>query len=184
MIYMTSSIKKYWLVACIFCCLEIIALKYNSDGCAIACMGVVWVIMVIGYGIQVMRITDYYKEHYWDEYNKMLHESRGMRNGLKAQLTFDPGDRKLKILQQRLINYFRFSGGSFDDITDFWMIIRLTKRKAYYTKEQVKTIYRQWDGDVDMINATTTTSSFIFIEGYDNNGNNTRTYETMQGKVL
>ncbi|WP_312832589.1 hypothetical protein [Sedimentibacter saalensis] len=105
---MTSSIKKYWVVACIFCCFEIIALKFNSDGFAIACMGVVWVIMVIGYGIEVMRFTDYYKEHHLEEYNKMLLESRGIRNGLKAQLTFDPGDRELKILQQRLKNYFRF----------------------------------------------------------------------------
>lgn len=108
MIYITSSIKKYWIAACIFCFLEIIALKFKSDGLAIVCMGVIWFMTFIGYGIEGMRYTDYYKEHYREEYNKMLRENRGIRKGLKAQLTFDPGDGELKILQKRLINYFRF----------------------------------------------------------------------------
>lgn len=108
MIYITSSIKKYWIAVSIFCFLEIIALKFKSDGLAIVCIGVIWFMTFIGYGIEGMRYTDYYKEHYREEYNKMLSERRGMRNGLKAQITFDPGDRELKILQQRLKNYFHF----------------------------------------------------------------------------
>lgn len=103
------DIIKYWICACILIILEVLSLVCNQETMAVVSIGLCWLIVMIGFGIETFRFTDYIKSRYPAEYKNMLKWHKKRRK-LFPQLHYRPliYDPELARLQMRVRHYFKF----------------------------------------------------------------------------
>lgn len=99
------GIIVYWFCVCILVSLEALFLVNHHETLSIMCIGFIWLITVIGFGIETMKFSDYFKSKYPLEYRDMLNKKR-----LSNQLQYKPkpNDPLLERYQNRLKRYLQF----------------------------------------------------------------------------
>lgn len=95
----------YWICASILVGLEALFLANHHETLSIICIGLIWLITVIGFGIETMKFSDYLKSKYPSEYINMLNKKR-----MSIQLKYrpNPNDPLLERYQNRLRHYLQF----------------------------------------------------------------------------
>ena len=94
------GVAVYWIYTCVFIGLEIFFLVCGYETTSILCIGLCWIVTVLGFGINGIRLSDYLKSNYPLEYQKMLESKK-----LSSQLKYKP---KLKdpLLTNNLYSLF------------------------------------------------------------------------------
>lgn len=99
------GVAVYWIFTCVLTGLETIFLVCGYETISILCIGLCWIVTVLGFGINGTRLSDYLKSNYPLEYQKMLESKK-----LSSQLKYRPKlkDPLLTKYQTAFIHYLRF----------------------------------------------------------------------------